>query len=288
MTPPSRADAGEKTVLESHDIRFAFFDVDGTIMQASHQISEQTVRALRSFRSRGGQFGLASGRPYFGAKHIIKMLEICSPCVFFSGALVVQPDTDSVILEESLHPEQAAQVLEFARRENLFVEVYTREDYFIDAPSKYAAIHASYLGAPPKVRSLDKLIQSEPILKLEFISQSKAEENKLRSFGAATPTLTFGFGYGAAHPDILFANITSLKASRQRAFEFALAHLGVTADKVAAFGDAEADMPFLKLSGMGVAMGNAPQSVKDVANFVTKSVEEDGVAFALDKLGPRY
>lgn len=276
----------DHAALAAQDIRFAFFDVDGTIMNAAHEISNETKRALREFRGRGGNFGLASGRPYFGAMKILEQLEVSGISVFFSGALVVDPLSGTAFLEETLSPEEAAHVLEYARREELFVEVYTREGYFIDEPSRFADIHASYLGMRPQVRSLDTLIRSEPILKLEFVANSKSEEAKLHAFSKLTPQLNFGFGYGAAHPNILFTNVTSAAASRHKAFECVSKHLGLPAENIAAFGDAEADIPFLQLCGLGVAMGNAPQGVKDTADCVTKSVEEEGVAFVLDHLGP--
>lgn len=273
--------------LEPRHIRFAFLDVDGTIMNAQHQISSQTVRALRDFRARGGEYGLASGRPYFGAKHVIQQLDIAGPCVLFSGALVVEAATGNILCEEVIAPNMAKAVLEFARRESMFIEVYTRESYFIDAPSAFGDLHATYLGFPPTVRSLDEVIASEKILKLEFISQTPAEAEKLRAYASSFAQLNFGFGYGAAHPHILFGNVTSLSASREQAFKHVLAHLQMRAETVASFGDAEADIPFFKLSGLSVAMGNAPQSVKSAAKFVTKSVEDDGVAFVIDQLSPQ-
>ena len=60
--------------------------------------------------------------------------------------------------------------------------------------------------------------------------------------------------------------------------------LGMTAEQVIAFGDAQNDIPMLRAAGMGVAMGNATQAVKEAANYVTLSNNEDGIAAALEKL----
>lgn len=276
-----------KNILAEKDIRFAFFDIDGTIMNAAHQVSAETKRALVEFRARGADYGLASGRPYFGAKHLIDQLQVKGVCVFFSGALVVHASTGESLLEETLSAEESAQILAFARREELYVEAYTREDYFIDEPSRLADIHSTYLGKLPQLRPLEAFSRTEKILKFVFVTHSRAEEAKIQAFSKLNPQLGYGFGYGAAHPGILFANVTSLKASREAAFARAIAHLGLPAEKIAAFGDAEADIPFLMMSGLGVAMGNAPQAVQDAAHVVTATVEEDGVAKVLDQIGPR-
>jgi Cof subfamily protein (haloacid dehalogenase superfamily) len=273
----------QKLVIPSR-IKYAFFDVDGTIMNSGHRISEATATSILSFKKRGGQYGLASGRPFFGAKKIIQALEVSGPSVFFSGALAVIPGKNQILLQEAVSPTDAASVLEFSRMHDLFIELYTQEGYFIDKGSNWAAIHAQYLGEEPKVTSLDRMIQNERILKLEFIARNSAEEKLLREYGTKNPNLVFGYGFGAAHPGTPFVNVTSTKASREAAFACILSHLGIAAEEIVAFGDAEADIPFLKLAGLGVAMGNANERVKAAADFVTKSVAEDGVSFVLDQL----
>ena len=98
------------------------------------------------------------------------------------------------------------------------------------------------------------------------------------------PHLIFARAYLAAYPDWQFASVISGAATKRRAFDFLLQHHQVQPHQVIAFGDAESDMDFLQMAGIGVAMGNANDNVKAVANWVTKTADEAGVAYALEQL----
>lgn len=265
--------------------KFVFFDVDGTLVNSAHQVSVATREAIAQLAQSGKKFGLASGRPYFGAKWLHRELRIPGPSVLFSGALIVDPVTNTSLLEQALTRDEVLQVLDYARQEKLFVELYTKDRYVISAPSPFAEIHATYLGMRPEIDNLEKVAARETILKLEFCSASVEEEQKLRHLMNEIPGFGFGLGYGAGHPHVAFLNVTSMKATRENAFSFLLAHLQLQDSEIMAFGDAEADVPFLRLAGIGVAMGNAPVHVRNSAHVVTRSVEEDGVAYALSLLG---
>ena len=101
---------------------------------------------------------------------------------------------------------------------------------------------------------------------------------------AELPGLRFGIGHGAAHPDLNFVNVTSLECSPERALQVLLDFAGCKTQDLVAFGDGDTDIPVLKAAGLGIAMGNARRSVKDAADYVTKSVEENGVAEAINLL----
>lgn len=271
-------------VLRAIPLRYIFFDIDGTLVNTRHQISPQTISALRALNDRGVGFGLASGRPFFGAASIIRTLDVKGVSVFYSGALVIEPASKRSLLTVPMEEEEINSVLSFARKEKFYVEAYTNENYFIEAPSPLGEIHAHYLGSPPQIGSFAELRKHHGILKLVIIATSPIEEKSLRAFARSATSLNFGIGYGASHGDIVFGNVTSRRATREQALEKALHHLNLGYENIAAFGDAEADIPFLEAAGLGIAMANAPDVVQQAARFVTKSVDEDGVAYALSLL----
>ena len=85
------------------------------------------------------------------------------------------------------------------------------------------------------------------------------------------------------HPD--FADIISKGNSKSTGIDAMLAHYGIKLDESMAFGDGGNDISMLKHAGIGVAMGNASEEVKKSADFVTASVDEDGVALMLKRMG---
>jgi Cof subfamily protein (haloacid dehalogenase superfamily) len=270
--------------LPATEIDLAFFDIDGTILDGSDKISPRTREAILELQRTGVGASLATGRPYFGALNVIDELKIVRPSVFFSGALVITPGEKTASYESPLSPEETRRAVEAARRGRIYCELYTATEYFVEERSALAEMHYEYLKRKPVHAPFDDLISRERILKLVMISNGKNEEAVLNSIRSELPDLNFGMSYGAAHPQIVFANITSQRATRQAAFDFIVGALKLEASRIISFGDAEADIPFLQLSGIGVAMDNAHQKVKDAARYVTDSVRNDGVALALERL----
>jgi len=266
--------------------RLAFFDLDGTLIGSDHSVAPAVLAEIARVRAAGVAVAIASGRPHFAARDIERAIGVNAPSVFFSGALITEPHRGPPLFEASLEPALLEAVVRTAHEHQLYIELYTREGYFITAPHPLALVHAEYLRHRAEIVSFPDLIATERILKIVTVSDRAADEAALRAITTRFPGLTWGLGHGAAHPNLLFGNATSAAASREHAFELITNHLGIQADAVLAFGDGEADMPFLRLAGRGVAMGNARPEVQAAARYVTHSVEERGVAYALRRLIP--
>lgn len=106
----------------------------------------------------------------------------------------------------------------------------------------------------------------------------------MRQIMANHPQFHYGVATGAAHDTILFSNGTNPDASREKVFSIITDSMNIPPERVMSFGDGESDRIFISLAGTGVAMGNAPESVKAASDFVTTGVEDDGVLHALRHL----
>ena len=148
------------------------------------------------------------------------------------------------------------------------------------------AFRANSGGREAIVGPLDKVIATEKLFKLVCIVDRGPDEQRLRELMLQFPEFSVGISTGSAHPDIFYFNITATTASRDAAFDQFLAHFGIRPEEAAAFGDAESDVPFLRRAGYGVAMLNAPESVRNAARFVTGTVENAGVVEALRIIVP--
>jgi len=145
-------------------------------------------------------------------------------------------------------------------------------------------MHAQYMGKYPTIMGFDELISRGNILKSTLVVDGKRQEKAFAEMQESLSTRNFGIAPGATAPDVFFANITNSLASRENAFYLLTQYYGVKPEETIAFGDATSDIPFLKMSGLGIALGNAPGHVKAVANYVTSSVDEEGIAAAIDAL----
>lgn len=264
--------------------KIAFFDLDGTLLNSSGKASSATRRAVERLKQHGLHISLATGRASFGSMTTVDFLEINDPCVFFSGSCIMNPKSNEVLFEAFLAPSDTMMIVERCRRHDIYVELYNRSTYFIEKPGAIADMHAEYMGHYPAVVDLHTVAQSETVLKATLVAENGEQEKVLREMQSELALLNFGIAPGATAPDIYFANATARSASRQNAFHSVLKHLGLQASEAIAFGDASSDIPFLEMSGLGIALGNAEDPVKGIADFVTRPVDEEGILYAVETL----
>jgi len=271
--------------VDPSQIKAAFFDVDGTLVNKDYAISQQTRHAIAELIKQNITVSLATGRPYFGATHIISELGVNGPCMFYSGALIVEPQQGTPLYSSTIEPEIVRSLIEEVSRKQLYCELYTPTGYYINQPSRFADIHTQYLHVSPEIVSFDELLETHPILKVEFaVEKESSEETVLRETLARFSLLNFATATGASHPTILWGNATHKDASREKAFKFLMELMNISPHEIIAFGDGEADIPFLQLAGFGIAMDNSPELVKNAAPIVTKTVDEEGVSYAISRL----
>jgi hypothetical protein len=271
--------------LVPSQIKAAFFDIDGTLVNRDHAISSQTRHAISELKRRNITVALATGRPYFGATNIMSELEVNGPSLFYSGALIVEPHQGKPLFSKAIEPKILQTLIEEVSQKKLYCELYTQTDYYINQANKFADIHTEYLRVSPKIISFDELLETQPILKVGFtVERGSPEETSLYETLARFSTLHLATAAGASHPHLLWGSATHKDASREKAFKFLTSLMNISPQEVVAFGDGESDIPFLKLAGFGIAMGNSPESVKNAAPIVTKSVDEEGVQYAISRL----
>lgn len=271
--------------LSPEQIKAVFFDLDGTLVNRNHEISPQSRHAIAQLKEHNITVALATGRPYFGATTIVSDLGVNSPSLFCAGAMIVEPQAGTPLFSQAIEPEVLEILIEDLFKQGLYCELYTQTDYYINQAHPLAEIHAEYLHRLPKIVSFEWLIATHDILKVGFtVERGSTQETALYKTLARFSTLQFATAAGASHPHLLWASATHKNATREKGFEVMTSLMNISPQEVIAFGDGESDIPFLKLAGVGIAMGNSPKSVQDAARIVTKSVDEDGVFDAISRL----
>lgn len=270
--------------LPHSDIRLAFFDIDSTLLGKSGVPSEALRSEIARIQSMGVKTAVASGRPYFSARPIIEALGLWWPGCFFTGGALIDPADDTLLMGRTVPREDVEALVRVAGEAGIYIELYTLDDYFVAAQHPFSAVHAEYMGRLPLEADLLALAASEPIYKMLLVTHQERERALLERVMARLPQLTFATGYGARHADIVFSSVVSQEACKRSAFDLLVARQGLDPAQVIAFGDGGSDKDFLRLAGVGVAMANAKPDVQACGNFVTRSVEDDGVAYALSRL----
>lgn len=266
------------------EIRLAFFDIDGTLLHSQGQIKPELYAAIGLLKQRGIKTAIASGRPYFAAEYLIDELGINATGMFYTGAHLYDPLNQQTVSETTLSRDSALAVVSAARDLNMYVEVYTADAFFVADLVAITEIHAAHLRVQPTCADLITIIKTQPVSKL-LLGVNRVEQGDLLSLlEQKFPQEIFARAYLSAYPDWQFASVISGSATKESAFYALLAHHQLDVHQVIAFGDAESDMDFLRMAGIGVAMGNANDNVKACADWVTKTADEAGVAFAIHQL----
>lgn len=273
--------------LPTQPIKLVFFDIDGTLLGLDGTYSQATLREIKRIQALGIHTAVASGRPYFAARYLVEELNLAEAGSFCTGAHLYRPRDNTTVAVNALSTAVCCELLAVLRSSDLHYELYTDTDYYHEHPQRRRTIidtHAFHLRKPAISCDFDEIICRQPVIKFLAAVDNLAEQEKLFAIERQFPHLQFAYATVAAHPEWLFASIVDQSACKTQAFAVLLAHYQLNAKEVMSFGDAQSDKVFLQKAGLGIAMGNANEDVKLCANYITRAVWDDGVAYALARL----
>lgn len=286
------------TLLDELRYRLVALDLDGTLLNSRKEITPRTRAALQAVQQRGVLTVVATGRTLHSALQWSR--EIGGGHVLCcNGAGLLDP-AGNLILHREIPSAPLEQLLTIARESKAVAECYTPEGMVLDRPLQYARVYLRWLR-PGKglagavralmdawrrnrvqpVRSLLEWAQRPdrpPVLKVVLFG----EPESLRPLAERLQRTLPGLEVSSSEPDNL--EITAAGVNKGSGLEQLAARLKVPREAILAIGDSGNDLAMLRYAGMGVAMGSAPDDVKTVADRVTASSDEDGVAQVLEEL----
>lgn len=270
----------------SAPIKAVFFDIDGTLLDKNGAYTAELKEQIARVRALGIKTGIASGRPMFAAQFLIDELNLVDPGVFCTGAYVYSPCSNEPIARHPLRKDDAQSLLEHLRQLGLYYELYTLDAFYYETGfgTDIRRVHAQHLRCQPVRANLVDVAMEEPVFKFIVGVNSIEGRRSLRTLEQQLPQLHFAYASLPGYPEWCFANVIDSNACKRQAFARLLEYHQLSSDNVASFGDSHSDKVFLELAGVGVAMGNAPEDVQEVARFITKAAWEDGAAYALSRL----
>ena len=259
-------------------------DVDGTLVDKEGNISNEDKEAIAQARQLGIQISLSTGRAGQACLKILDQLSLDGYHMFFDGALVIEPRQGTEIYVQPIDSAVAKEAIEFARQNDIYLEFFSATHYFTEYESRFSEIRRSFFNIEPTIVDFTDLWRRERFTKAQLITSSPQEAAKAQKFyDHFDGRLRFSLSQTPAYPDIDFINVIDPRVSKGRALEALTSHLGISLDEVMAIGDGNNDIPLLTAAGLAVAMGDAPEEVKAVADYVTLDIEHNGVAAAIEK-----
>lgn len=268
-------------MLDSFRPELIAVDMDGTMLNEDGELTPRTEAALKHAIACGIKVIAATGRMYISAIPILRRIGATTPCVFFNGALIRNPRTDEIVYERTLGKELTSELLAFYRENSWYIQIYHDDQLFVVDDSderckfyeKASRIKAVSIGE--RFWNFDGT--SVKMLGIAFEKNAYAAmvERTVEKFAGRLYTATsWGSFIEMVHPEV----------NKARSLARVAESLGVEQRNVLAFGDGANDKEMLAWAGVGVAMGNASDSVRECADVIAPDNGSDGVAVIIEKL----
>lgn len=258
-------------------------DLDGTLNNDQKVITEKTKAALMAAQRKGIRLALASARPspgLFKERDILRLQDHKGILMSYNGGRIVDAETGKVLFETSMDLEETKQVLR--KLEDLPVTpilddgvqfyVTDKNGYKVDYECKNNNMLCSEVG------NLADFLTFAPIKILMSVQPEELAEVQKQIADFLPESLT------VVQTAAFYLEVIPRIINKGQGIRDICKVLGIEPTEVVSFGDAANDIPMLEAAGMGVAMGNAQEAVKQAADMVTLSNNEDGIAVALEKL----
>lgn len=267
-------------------VKLVLSDIDGTILDDQQNIDSNLKETIYELDQYSIPFILASARSPKGMYRLAHKLDIKnSPLACYNGALVLKnadPREYQPILSHELDNDEIKKMFYVISTKfpNVAINLYSGKDWFVKRADKWIKIEANIVRNEPKIQNLNDLIADKnfPVHKLLLISESKEIQQLLKYYqGMDFKTSSFYL----SKPNYL--EVTNKAASKESALRGLVNYYQIDLKDTMTIGDNFNDVPMLKLAGKGVAMANAPQKVKEIADVQTISNNDDGVSCALKK-----
>ncbi|WP_028560449.1 Cof-type HAD-IIB family hydrolase [Paenibacillus pinihumi] len=253
-------------------------DVDDTLLNDELQVTARTKQALQQAIEQGVTVTLATGRMYASAQNIARQIELNVPIITYQGSLVKTLLDGQVIYERYVPTEAAKKLYEYCEAKGLHLQLYVDDVLYVKEENDKIAGYSRLSKIPYVVAPNFADLVLQPQMKMLII-----DEPELLDKVAVELKALIGDIAHITKSKPHFLEIMHKEGTKGHALAFLASHIGCTLEEAIGIGDSWNDHEMLEMAGLGVAMGNALPSLKEIANYVTRSNNEDGVAHVIEK-----
>ena len=269
------------------DIKVIAMDLDGTALNHQKQLTERTRAAIQKAAKSGIQIVVATGRTFSSlAPEVLAMPEITC-AITSNGAVVNRIPDGAVLLHNYPNPETVSEIAGMIQGEKIDTEVctggqaYIGQSYYdrvLEGKTNRDVQYVKTTRHPvPDIYQflLEHRVAIENInLNFKTLEEKQQWQQRFQKLPGVTPTSSFLFN----------VELGGATTSKAHALQALLDEWQMTSRQVMAFGDSENDLGMIQLAGIGVAMANGMEEVRQAADILAESNEEDGVAKIIEQL----
>lgn len=256
-------------------------DVDGTLVNSKGQITAKTREALIAATKAGHEVMIVSGRATFGLRHQAKTLafdKYGGVLSSFNGGELFDFKEKKVLASHKMDYDLAKEILEFSKDLDLELMIFDGDKILTDRPDGYYVKRESEI-IDMDIKPIKNLKNGLDFAPNKFLFAQdpdkidKPAQKLMKKFGDVTEQVKSSRFYYEVMPKGLSKGSSIIEACKI---------FGIDIKDTIVFGDEMNDISMFEVAGTGVAMGNAVESIKNIADYVTKSNNEDGIAYYLE------
>lgn len=248
-------------------------DIDDTLLNREGKLSKRNKEAIEKAVEAGAVVTIATGRAYDSAVPICKMIGLATmPVITFGGACIIEYPTGKMLHYNYLSPEMVKEGIEFAKQQGVYVQVYDGSDFLYEQECEESIFYSTRLNRTGKVVdfSTQEFNRSSKCLLCVTEDKIDALEKKAKAHFGTRAYIT------KSHKRLL--EIYNPEVNKGAALAIMANIFDIKQYQIIAMGDTGIDVPMIEYAGLGVAVENAMQECKDVADLITVDANDDAVA----------
>jgi len=261
--------------------RLIAIDMDGTLLNKKKEISNRCKEDIRKLKEKGLSVVLATGRPFDGILRYIYELNLLDEkdfMVTYNGALVQNTNADKVLNKRPLSLDSYKELYTVSKELDVNIHALTESSVLTPKNNPYTLVESTINQIPIIEVPVEDIDSSTSIIKVMFIDDPKRLD-------AIIPLIPKWVKekYSILRSSPIFLEFLDKGVDKGVGVSLIAKQLGIEPEEVICIGDAGNNIAMIQYAGLGVAMGNATDEVKSVADYITLSNEEDGVAHIIEK-----
>lgn len=257
-------------------------DMDGTLLTSEKKISEKTKSVLKEAEKKGVKVVLASGRPLDGIRKYLEELDLFKGddyVLSFNGGIVINTKTEDIITSNLLKGSDLKEIFKVAEELDINIHAFSVNDGLITPKmSQYTQHECDLNGIKATIKDFNEIEDDEDIVKIMMIDPQEKLDEAIKKL----PKELYD-KYSIFKSAPFFLEFTNKEVDKGKSLKKLAEYLGINQEEVIACGDAGNDLSMVKYAGLGVAMENATDDVKEVSNYTTFSNDKDGIAHVVEK-----
>lgn len=263
-------------------VRLISIDMDGTLLNSEKKLTQENIDAIQEAIDKDVKVVICTGRPCEGIESTLKLMPQAKKdqyVISFNGTIIKNLSDGSTMSVGGLKGSDLHYLHKLSEELGVCIHAFSEKNGLITTKqSKYTDVEADINGITYSVVDFNDISNEDNIIKVMMIDEPEVLQKAIDRL----PEEVYE-KYSVLRSAPYFLEFLDKKVDKGQAVKMLADHCDIPRERVMAIGDAGNDLAMIKFAGIGVAMGNAFDEIKEEADFITEDNDNNGVAIAIRK-----